>query len=74
MKLPNRKSKLQRLLETAGDAHNVPRGVRSSLPDLGSGKALKTGSIAAGGLAGLAAGSAGISSLRRRKEGGRDDS
>ena len=74
MKLPNKKSKLQRLLETAGDSLNVPRGVRSSLPDLGSGKALKTGLIAAGGLAGLTAGSAGISSLRGRKEGGRDDS
>ena len=74
MKLVNRKSKLQRLLEAAGDSLNVPSGVKSSLPDLNAGKGLKRGLIAAGGLAGLTAGSAGISSLRRRKEGARDDS
>ena len=74
MKLVHRKSKLQRLLETAGDSLNVPSGVKSSLPDLNAGKGLKRGLIAAGGLAGLTAGSAGISSLRRRKEGARDGS
>ena len=74
MKLVNRKSKLQRLLEAAGDSLNVPSGVKSSLPDLNAGKGLKRGLIAAGGLAGLTAGSAGISSLRRRKEGARDNS
>ena len=37
-------------------------------------KALKVGLIAVGGLAGLTAGSAGISSLRHHREGARDDS
>jgi hypothetical protein len=74
MKLINRKSKLQKLLETAGDSLNVPSGVKSSLPDLHAGKGLKRGLLAAGGLVGLTAGSAGISSLRRRKEGARGDS
>ena len=74
MKLLHRKSKLQRLLETAGDSVSVPSAVKSSLPDLHAGKGLKRGLIAAGGLVGLTAGSAGISSLRRRKEGARDDS
>lgn len=74
MKLVKGKSKFQRLLETAGDSLNVPSGVKSSLPDLHAGKGLKRGLIAAGGLVGLTAGSAGISSLRRRKEGTRDHS
>ena len=74
MKLVKGKSKFQRLLETAGDSLNVPSGVKSSLPDLHAGKGLKRGLIAAGGLVGLTAGSAGISSLRRRKEGARDHS
>ncbi len=74
MRLVTRKSKLQRLLDTAADSLKVPSGVKSSLPDLHAGKGMKRGLIAAGGLAGLTAGSAGISSLRRRKEGARDDS
>jgi hypothetical protein len=75
MRLFNRKSQLQRLLETLGDSLDAPSGaIKSNLPDVGSGKALKAGLIAAGGLAGLTAGSAGISSLRRHREGGRDDS
>ena len=74
MKLVNRKSKLERLLESAGDSLNVPSGVKSSLPDLDPGKGLKRALIAVAGLAGLTAGSAGISSLRRREEGARDDS
>jgi hypothetical protein len=50
---------------------------------MGSGKALKDAvpkdkarkaGLIAGGVAGLTAGSAGISSLRRRLEGARDDS
>ena len=43
MKLVNRKSKLQRLLETAGDSLNVPSGVKSSLPDLNAGKGAEEG-------------------------------
>jgi hypothetical protein len=70
----NRKSRLDHLLESLSDSLDVPSGVKSSLPSVGSNKAAKTGLIAAGGLAGLTAASAGISSLRRRREGTRDDS
>ncbi len=83
MKLPHRKSRVQRLLETVNDSLDVPSAIKVGLPGVGSGnplnaalpkdKALKAGLIA-GGLAVLTAGSAGISSLRRRKEGARDDS
>jgi hypothetical protein len=58
MRLINRKTPMQRLLTTA----------KSVVPGVGSVKALKTGLIAAGSLAGLTAGSAAVSSLRRRKE------
>jgi hypothetical protein len=61
MGLFNRKSELERLAET----------VNKSLDALSGGskkrKVLKNGLIA-GGLAGLTAGSAAVSSLRRRKE------
>ncbi len=90
MKLPNRKSKLDRLLETVTDSLERPRTSKfrlpspiSSLPGLGSrdalkvampkGDALKAG-LVAGSLVGLTAGSAGISTLRRRNKGARDDS
>ena len=85
MRLFNRKSQLQRLLETVNDSLETPSGLRLGMPGgLGSSgkalkdavptdKALKAGLIA-GGLAGLTAGSAGISSLRRRREGARNDS
>lgn len=53
-----RKSRLQRLLDRAKDL-DLPRP---------SDKTVRTGLIAAGGLTGLTAGSAGISSLRRRSE------
>ena len=52
----SRKSRLQRLR-------------KAGLPEVGSDKALKTGVIAAGGLAALTAASAGISSLRRESDG-----
>jgi hypothetical protein len=74
MRLFKRKGQLQRFLDTLDDALDVPSGIRSRLPAGGSGKALKASLIAAGGLAGLTAGSAGISSARRRREGARDDS
>ena len=70
MRLLNRKNQVQRLLDTVGDSIDVP----SSLPSGPPGKAVKAGLIAAGGLAGLTAGSAGISSLRRKREGASDDS
>ena len=80
-KLPNRhrKSKLERVLETVSDSLDVPNGITDVLPSGGlkavvpQGKTLRIGLIA-GGLAGLTAGSAGISSLRRRQTGETDDS
>jgi hypothetical protein len=66
MGLLNRKSRLQRLLATVNDSLDLPSRVKS-LPDMGSSTAVKAGLMAAGGLAGLTAGSAGISSLRRRR-------
>ena len=69
----SRKSRLQRLRNTVTDSLEMPSGIKSGLPEVGSGKALKTGLIAAGGLAVLTAGSAGISSLRRQREGATDE-
>lgn len=70
MRLFNRKNQLQRLLESVTDSLDVPRTLTSG----SSGKAVKAGLIAAGGLAGLTAGSAGISSLRRKREEASHDS
>ena len=81
MGLFHRKSKFDRLLETVNDSLEGVAGLAAS--GAGSGKALKDAlpkdkarkaGLIAGGLAGLTAGSAGISSLRRRLEGARDDS
>ena len=75
MRLFNRKSNLQRIAETVGDSLDVSSALKFDLPDVArSSKALKAGLIAAGGLAGLTAGSAGISSLRQHREGAGDDS
>jgi len=65
MRLFNRKSELERLAETVNHSLEALSGGAKM------GKIKKTGLIA-GGLAGLTAGSAAISSLRRRKEGARD--
>ena len=82
MQVTKRKSRLQRALATASGALDVPTGIRSALPNVRpakaikaavTGKPLKAGLIA-GSLAGLTAGSAEISSRRRRDEGARDDS
>ena len=63
------KSTGQRMLDS------LTRSVTPSrLPRIGSSKARKAGLIAAGSFAGLTAGSAGISSLRRRSERAREDS
>ncbi|HYV16437.1 MAG TPA: hypothetical protein VE972_10490 [Conexibacter sp.] len=67
MRLFKRKSRRQRLLETVKDS------LRIRLPGRPSDKTVKIGAIAAGGLTGLTAGSAGISSLRRRIEGEEED-
>jgi hypothetical protein len=74
MRIFNRKSQLQRLIDTVNDSLDMPSRMKFDLPGGGSGKALKAGLMAAAGLAGLTAGSAGISSLRRHREGASDDS
>ncbi len=72
MKLPSKKSRLQRLVKTVNPIDRQSKS-RFSLPTVGSGKgpagisqdeAVKAGLIA-GGIAGLTAASAGISSRRR---------
>jgi hypothetical protein len=89
MRFLNRKSNLERLLETVSDSLDAASVLKGALPDglrsgktlkealptgknlkevMPGGRALKAG-LVAGGLAGLTAGSAGISSLRRRREG-----
>jgi hypothetical protein len=54
-----------------GALPNKGKNLKAALPE--KDKALKAG-LAAGGLTALTAASAGISSLRRRQEGARDDS
>ena len=83
MRLINRKSQFQRFLDKVDDSLDVPTGIKSGLQGIGStnplkgvlprGKGLKAG-IVAGATVGLTAGSAAISSLRRRNEGARGDS
>ncbi len=68
----SRKTRLQRLRKTVNNSLEMP-SIKSAMPSVGSGKAAKTGLIAAGGLAALTAGSAGISSLRRQAEGSTDE-
>jgi len=63
------KSTSQRLVDTVTGSLSAP-----NRKGLGSGKARKTGLIVAGSVAGLTAGSAGISSLRRRSQGTNEDS
>lgn len=69
----SRKTRLQRLRKTVTNSLEMPSGIKSAMPSVGSGKGRKTGLIAAGGLAALTAGSAGISSLRRQRDGATDD-
>jgi hypothetical protein len=61
VRLFSRKSELERLIDSVGDSLSELNG------SLTKSRLLKAGLIA-GGLAGLTAGSAGISSLRRRNE------
>jgi hypothetical protein len=67
MRFFNRKSGREQLLETVSDS------LQEMSSGLTKGRLAKAGLIA-GGLAGLTAGSAGVSSLRRRKEGAREGS
>jgi hypothetical protein len=73
-RLFTRKSTLQRFVDSVSDQLEAATGVSPDLRDVSSRKPVKTGLIAAGGLAGLTAGSAVISSLRHRVDRGRDDS
>jgi len=63
------KSTSRRLVDTVTGSLGAPK-----IKGRGSGKARKTGLIVAGSVAGLTAGSAGISSLRRRSQGTNEDS
>lgn len=74
MRIGRKKSTLQQVLDTVQDALGSVGDANPGLPDIDSGKARKAGLVAAGGLAGLTAGSAMISSLRRRLDGARDRS
>jgi hypothetical protein len=65
-----KKSRGQRLLETLDDTIARPIAKKVHLPGRPPDKAVKAGLIAAG----LTAGSAGVSSLRRRAEGAEGDS
>jgi hypothetical protein len=67
MRFFSRKSESERLLEAIGDTLDALSG------SLTKGRILKA-SLIAGGVAGLTAGSAGISALRRRIEEARVDS
>jgi hypothetical protein len=84
MKMFKRKSPIQRVgdsikdaLDSSGTNFSLPGGgsagkaLKDAMPD--KDKAMKAG-LVAGGLTALTAASAGISSLRRRQEGARDDS
>ncbi len=70
-----RKSTLQRLVDAIGDQlGDATSHVKPDLHAMSSGRAVKTGLITAGGVAGLTAGSAAISSLRHRVHQERSDS
>ena len=74
MRIFKRKSPVERLLDTVTDSLDALDSVKPNLPGDGSSKAVKASLLTAGGLAGLTAVSAGISSLRRRSEGADDES
>ena len=69
-----KKSPLERILQTVGNSLDVATDAKLSVPDVSSSKSRRAGLIAAVSAVGLTAGSAGISSLRRRSEAERDDS
>lgn len=71
--IPSRKNHVQRFIDEVTHPLEWTSGLKASLPSVGSDNARKAGLIA-GAVAGITAGSAGISSLRRRTEGARDDS
>jgi hypothetical protein len=69
-----KKNPLERLLRTLGDSLDTVTDAKLRVPDVSSSKARRAGLIAAASAVGLTAGSAGISSLRRRSEAGRGGS
>jgi hypothetical protein len=69
-----KESRLQRLIRPVSDSLERPLDVMSSMPRKVSPKARNSGLAAAGGLVGLTAGSAAVSSLRRRSKGSRNNS
>ena len=82
MKLPHKKSPLDRVIEVAEDSVDGTSPIAQAISKLDLTKHLKAGvpdgartvGLIAGGVAGLTAGSAGISSYRRRKAGANDHS
>ena len=75
MRLFNRKSQLQRLLETLNDSLDASTsGIKSRLPSGDSAKTLKAGLVAAGSLAGLTAGERRHLFAQAPRRGARDDS
>ena len=69
-----RKSRLQRLRQTINDSIDLPSvNAGSHLPEGLSAKRAAQAGLIAGGVAGVTAASAAVSSLRRAR-GGRDDS
>jgi hypothetical protein len=69
------KSTLQRFVDSVSDQLGDAAGhAKSDLHAISSAKAVKTGLVTAGSVAGLTAGSAAISSLRHRMDRERDDS
>jgi hypothetical protein len=77
MRIPNpfhRKSAAERLFDAVEESLSAAGDATSRLPGSVRSHKAKAGLIAAGGVAGLTAASAGVSSLRRRFEGPRDDS
>lgn len=69
----HRKNRWERLVvEPISDSLHLPGAARYAL--LHPPKAVKSGLATVGGIAGLTAGSAIVSSLRRRSEGSRNDS
>ena len=71
---PRKKSRVERMLQTLGDALDAATDTKLSAPDVSSSKTRRAGLIAAASAVGLTAGSAGISSLRRRSESARGNS
>jgi hypothetical protein len=69
-----KKSRMERMLQTLGDSLDTVTDAKLSVPDVSSSKTRRAGLIAAVSAVGLTAGSAGISSLRRRSGSARDDS